>query len=81
MRRWIERKKEAVIYLGGACRKCGYRRNYAALDFHHQEPSDKAFNWQQLRLRPWKSVLSELDKYQLLCRNCHAEEHNPQAAL
>ncbi len=81
MNRWIQRKKDAILYLGGKCFHCGYCRNYAALDFHHKNPDEKEFNWQQLRLRTWESVLLELDKCELLCRNCHAEEHNPQAIL
>lgn len=32
MDRWIARKKKAVDLMGGKCCKCGYSKNYAALD-------------------------------------------------
>jgi len=79
--RWRERKKQAVIYKGGKCRQCGYNKNYSALVFHHVDPSNKEFAWDKLRLYPWKVVLTELDKCDLLCSNCHAELHNPYAEL
>ena len=79
--RWIRRKIEAIQGLGGQCYQCGYKRNYAALDFHHRNPTDKEFQWQRLRLRPWPQVLLELDKCDLLCKNCHQEKHYPEAIL
>ena len=74
--RWIKRKQLAVVYLGGKCELCGYDKNFAALDFHHLDPSTKLYDWKKLRLRSWSDVTNELDKCQLLCRNCHAEIHN-----
>jgi hypothetical protein len=69
--------------MGGRCSVCGYRRNYAALEFHHVDPMQKVF---QLDMRSlanlrWTQVLDEAGKCQLLCSNCHAEHHNPDAML
>ena len=74
--RWIQRKKDAIQYLGGACIKCGYNKCYAALEFHHRNPSNKDVSWTKLRLRSWDKVLKELDKCDLLCANCHREHHH-----
>lgn len=80
-KRWIDRKKKAIDLFGGKCGICGYDKNYAAFDFHHVDPNEKEFDWQKLRLRKWNSVIDELKKCVLLCKNCHAEVHNPEATL
>lgn len=73
--RWHDRKKKAIELLGGKCCNCGYDKNHAALDFHHVDPSTKSYQWDELRLKCWKSIVNELQKCILLCRNCHAEHH------
>jgi hypothetical protein len=78
-----ERKLALIDHLGGRCSICGYCRNHAALEFHHRDPKQKAF---QLDLRSlanlqWVQIVAEASKCQLLCSNCHAELHNPLAAL
>ena len=41
-RAW-SRKLELIIKMGGECSKCGYKKNVAALEFHHIDPSQKKF--------------------------------------
>lgn len=79
MKRWILRKIEAIKILGGKCCGCGYNKNYAALEFHHKDPTQKDLDWTKNRQRSWDKVLAELNKCILLCANCHRETHNPQA--
>lgn len=79
--RWIERKIKAIDLFGGCCSQCGYNKNYAALDFHHCDPSKKEADWGRLRLRSWDKIIKELKKCILVCRNCHAELHNPQGLI
>lgn len=71
-RRTIKRK--LVEEAGGACIICGYRRCFAALEFHHLDPAEKSFN---LSLRGiTKSIdliRQEAAKCVLLCATCHAE--------
>lgn len=76
--RWLDRKKKAVELMGGKCCKCGYDKNYAALSFHHLDPSTKIHDWQTLRLQSWKNIIAELKKCIMLCGNCHAEVHWPE---
>ncbi|CAM0013234.1 HNH endonuclease [Vibrio phage D239] len=59
------------------CERCGYDKCFAALDFHHVDPSKKEYQVGQFfRSRRSKSVvIKELKKCILLCANCHREEH------
>jgi hypothetical protein len=78
-----ERKLRLISIMGGRCAKCGYRRNHAALEFHHVDPAQKAFqlDMRSLANLQWELILEESRKCQLLCSNCHAEHHNPEAWL
>lgn len=71
----IDFKRRCVEYLGGKCVKCGYHKSLNALHAHHLDPSTKRFNIAGSHVRKWSVVQEELDKCQLLCSNCHAEEH------
>jgi hypothetical protein len=69
-------KKQAVAYLGGKCKNCGYNKFMSALQFHHKNPNEKDFNIAEKgRIKSFDLIKSELDKCDLLCSNCHAEEH------
>lgn len=61
-------KQRMVDYKGGRCRSCGFDGSLAALTFHHRDPAEKV-------LRFAGSLRAELDKCDLLCRNCHFEVH------
>ena len=82
-RRGLSRKLSAMKERGMRCERCGYSRNWAAMAWHHIDPTMKRFD---LDLRAF-SNRSELDlgaeiaRCQLLCANCHAETHNPGAML
>lgn len=79
--RWKSRKADAVNLFGGKCCMCGYNKNLAALDFHHLDPTIKEYNWNRLCQFPWDKIVLELKKCILVCRNCHAELHNPDYTL
>ncbi len=76
---WAERrlklKKEYVEYKGRKCKSCGYNKCLAALEFHHKNPKDKKFSISKYKYK-LSNIKKELDKCDLLCRNCHAEEHD-----
>jgi len=77
------RRIELIDMLGGACSKCGYNRNYAALCFHHKDESTKEF---KITIRECSNhsmdhLLNEVKKCTLLCHNCHMEEHYPQMSI
>jgi hypothetical protein len=67
-------KEKAVKYLGGSCSRCGYSKCAGALDFHHLR--DKKFVVSRSSsCISWDKLKDELDKCELLCANCHREEH------
>lgn len=68
-------KKRCVDYLGGRCALCGYDRCIKAMTFHHRDPAAKEFTVSQMLDRAWDILRAELDKCDLLCFNCHMEEH------
>lgn len=78
-----ERKLHLIRLLGGACQRCGYMRNHAAIAFHHRSPGSKSFqlDLRNLSNRTWQRVLDEVAKCDLLCCNCHLEVHNPDCAM
>lgn len=73
--RYRKYKKELVEYKGGKCELCGYNKCYASLDFHHKNPEEKDPDWRKMRSWTPSRVKKEIDKCQLICKNCHSEIH------
>jgi transposase-like protein len=69
------RVKEILVReAGGACRLCGDSRYAGALQFHHVDPTKKAFSLSSRGLaRSLAKAREEVVKCVLLCANCHAE--------
>jgi bacterioferritin-associated ferredoxin len=59
------------------CERCGYNKNYSALAFHHFT-GEKNFDISSSKTRSKDKLREELIICELLCQNCHNEEHNPQ---
>ena len=78
--RGLKRKVRLLKLKSNGCVRCGYNKNLAALCFHHRDPSNKVFqlDMRSLSNRSWNAVLIEADKCEVLCANCHAEEHNKE---
>lgn len=86
----INNKLTLVRRLGSKCSKCGYCKNYSALDFHERNGKNedlrltkrgKATNSVNLA-RLIKLSDSELkEQIELLCSNCHREHHHPDCTL
>ena len=76
--RSIRRKMKLIEMRGGCCERCGYDRNLAAFDFHHKDGTIKEskLDIRILSNRTWKFIMSEFEKCEVLCANCHREEHN-----
>ena len=69
-------KKEAVEYKGGVCTRCGGTFHLVSFDFHHRDPSVKEANLGNLLQRKgFLKSKDELDKTDLVCRNCHSALH------
>lgn len=77
-------KHRLVEYKGGKCEKCGYDKCEGALDFHHRNPEEKDFSLAQIHLSDkitMEMLFREVDKCDLLCANCHREEHYIDAPI
>ncbi len=75
---WRIRVKEKLIaYKGGKCERCGYDKSVPrAYDFHHRDASQKDFGIGTYKVLNFEKLKKEVDKCDLLCRNCHAEIHD-----
>jgi hypothetical protein len=70
------RVAELMEYAGGECVECGYDECWHALDFHHRNPEEKEMEMNRSNItKGWDRLISEADKCDLLCSNCHRERH------
>ena len=64
---------------GGKCERCGYDKCEGSLQFHHTDPSQKEFTFSHVNLNDSnfsiERFVQEVEKCELLCANCHFEEH------
>jgi transposase-like protein len=66
-------KRILVAEFGGACQLCGFGTYDGALQFHHVDPTTKAFQLGGRGLtRSLAALRREARKCVLLCANCHA---------
>ncbi len=76
-------KKILIDYKGGKCHRCGYNKNYGALDFHHESNKrGSVSNFISKCLSSTETnipeLFNELNNCVVLCANCHREEHCEQ---
>lgn len=71
-----ENKKILVKENGGECIRCGYKKTISALHFHHRTPRLKLFSIAEaFTSKSLNRIRKEAQKCDLLCSNCHGEEH------
>lgn len=70
-------KQKLIAYKGGKCEVCGYNKDCpSCYDFHHPDPTQKSFGISAKGItRKFSELKAEVDKCQLLCKNCHGEIH------
>ncbi len=71
LRRYHQRRKEALRYLGGQCVVCGTKED---LEIDHIDPDRKSFGLGKLWSVAIDKFRQELEKCQLLCSACHEEK-------
>ncbi len=76
--RYRQRLKQKLIdHKGGRCQRCGYDKPVARVyEFHHRDPAMKEFGISGYLSRSWQTLVTEVEKCDILCRNCHAEVHD-----
>ena len=78
------RREVNIVYLASLrplrCETCGYDKSFAALDFHHTDPSQKKHHrdgmgkWLTLPLARFQAKVQSV-LFMILCANCHRELH------
>lgn len=66
------RKRLQRIKIERGCVRCGFKSHYAALQFHHRNPTEKKFDLSKGENYSWKMCEAELKKCDVVCANCHA---------
>lgn len=77
-RKRVELQRQIFEYkaMGGGCERCG-ETNPVCLEFHHLDESEKKYSVGRLisNTPSIETVMNEVEKCQLLCRNCHRQVH------
>lgn len=76
--RWDRRRSEAESRLGGRCVFCGTSNG---LQFDHIDPTTKLFTIAKGSSFSEERFWREVDKCQLLCRNCHDVKHSAERSV
>ena len=74
-KRYEDIKSQLISLKGGKCALCYQTYPVAVYSFHHTGKEHKDFNLADRRHSSLTTVLKELEKCILVCRNCHAEIH------
>lgn len=77
----MTRKFNIVHKAGGKCVICGYKRNLAALAFHHINEKNVSLSGPYLIKMSVARAEQELNECALVCHNCHCEIHHPELSL
>jgi hypothetical protein len=75
IKRRVLAKLRAIELLGGKCRRCGWNKHPAGLEFHHPG-KDKEFEVGNYWHLKWEKILPEIMKCELICSCCHRIEHS-----
>jgi hypothetical protein len=68
-------KLKFIEYKGGKCERCGYNKCQGSLEFHHKDGNKDGKVFSHLYCIKFERAIKELDKCELLCSNCHREQH------
>jgi hypothetical protein len=83
-RAYQQRRRGAIAALVAArrlsCVRCGHRV-FAALDLHHRDALEKDFALSSANSRSVRAIEQELTKCDVLCANCHLEEHASRTSV
>lgn len=78
LKRYHERRAQAFLLLGSKCTFCGAT---VQLEIDHIDASQKSFPISKLRSVSKKRYLAELEKCQLLCKDCHVDKSIKERGL
>lgn len=80
------KKKNKMLFMKfmekDRCERCGYNKCLDSLDLHHKFPENKTIEFRIFRRKVnsvseiSEHIKNELNSCELICRNCHMDEHN-----
>lgn len=73
--RRAKRRQMLKDHIGGKCVKCGTTKD---LQFNHKNPAEKQFTISEIIYKNIEFVLKEVEKCELLCKECHLTETRRQ---
>ena len=76
---WYARMVEEVKAhkLKHGCIRCGYKKCARALQFHHTDDNKEfTISGSKAIHKGREKLWAEIEKCEILCANCHAEEHD-----
>lgn len=69
---WRKRTKQRLLdHFGGKCNDCESSYPPFMMDFDHRDSDKKEFSISQSSVAKWETLLSEAEKCDLVCANCH----------
>ncbi len=72
LKRYHTKRDAAKEQFGNICSSCGSSEQ---LEFDHINPEEKSFNISRMWSFSDSIIQAELEKCQLLCRECHKQKH------
>jgi hypothetical protein len=70
---YTERRQMVVDAKSYPCADCGIQYPYYVMDFDHRDGSLKRFALNSVHRRTKQAILSEIEKCDIVCSNCHRE--------
>lgn len=71
----LKRKTAAIEFLGGRCKRCGYKENIHALQIDHIKPVLRSYRGQESGSDMYRRIMNgsiKKEELQVLCANCHS---------
>jgi hypothetical protein len=73
LKSYAQRRKIVLDAKQKPCADCGIEYPYYVMDFDHREGETKLFSLFKIHNATKKMILSEIEKCDLVCANCHRE--------
>ena len=72
LRQRAEKKEYLKEYKNRPCMMCGIQYPHFVMELHHREPEKKeGYINATLRGKSWNALITEVNKCDVLCANCH----------
>ena len=73
LRAYNERREMVLKAKSRPCADCGIQYPYYVMDFDHRDGASKRFSLHSVHSVTKRAILSEIEKCDIVCANCHRE--------